>query len=169
MGVFDQFGNDWDKAQAFGRTPFMNEPGRYLVRIDRHVWRTSQKDSGTIVFCAEFTVLETGCPEAHPVGCHRSHVVTIRLGDSVKNSAKFGGIKAHFAAVVGCEPEKVDREFMKRVENNPTLFEGKIVQLEVLPTTKTNSGAEFTPRNWYPVKQDVVPAPPAPETDEVPF
>lgn len=167
MGIFDVFGEDWDKAQVFGRTPFMNEPGQYKVRIDRHVWRTSQRDKTKVVFVVEFTVLESSRPDMHPVGCHRNNVVTIRLGEADKNSAKFGGIKAHFAAVAGCEPEEVDSEFMRKVTNNPTMFEGRIVHLEVMPQIKTRSGQDFTPRNWYPVKQEAIPTLPAPEGTEI--
>jgi len=149
MGVFDKYkAEDVKNAEGFGKTPNMNEPGKFLCRIIRHVIGTSKANENQIKFVAEYEIEESDS-EKHPKGARRAYVIKLDPGDKKKSASKLGALKAHLEAVTGVPQSGIDGPFLDAIENDPYKFAGRRVWLEVTETIKLSGGNDFTPQNWY--------------------
>lgn len=154
MSIWDKVDdNDLAKAEGITRSPYMNEQGRYLIRITSHKVGVSQTDKHEIKFVPEFEVLQTA-HGLHPVGCRRSDVVLIPTGDEEKCKTALGKVKAHLSAVLNIGQEKITKNSLKKLEENPLLFEGHLLWLDVLPAVKAKSGKDITPRQYIHIKKE---------------
>jgi len=164
MGIFSEKfdAKDIREAEGFSRTPNMNTPGWYVVRILKHTIAKSQKNKNEIKFVCDYEILETADPKVHPVQCRRAYVVTINPNDTAKAKSKLAAVKLHISQVAGVDQSEVDGPYLDKLENSPMMFEGTIMKLEVLPqidldtkgavTSSTNR--IFTPQNWYSFEGD---------------
>jgi len=157
VGTFDSYSDKMIRdAEGFGNAPYFDTPGRYTLRIVRHVLGTSKKSKDSTVkvskFVIEFEVVEGGT-EKHPEGSRRSRVSKMSPADE-NVSTKIGAMKAHFEAVSGTPQSEIDKEFLEAVENDPLKYEGILVRAEVLEKIKTKAGGDFTPMNWYPYDEE---------------
>ena len=168
MGVFDKFSeNQLQEAEGFGRTPNMDVPGRYEVRILRHQIGTSRVNANKIKFVCDYEILKGG-NKKHPNGSHRAYVVMLDPGDKAKTSSKLGAIKLHLSAITGIPQSEIDKKFLDKLEARPLLLEGKKVVLEIGEQIKLKDGNPFTPQNWYPLTE-VEDGMEEGETEGVPF
>lgn len=145
--------SDFDKSEGFTSAPYMNQVGRYLLRITAHKTGPGQRDKSKIKFVPEFEVLQTA-HGLHPVGCRRSDVITISTSDQEKFKTQMGKVKAHLSALLNVQQGQIKLSIVKELETNPLMFEGYLLWMDVLPEVKTKSGEMINPRQYLHIPKD---------------
>lgn len=155
MSIWDKVGDkEFEDAEGFVKAPYMNEEGRYTIKLISHKVGESRTSKHTIKFIPEFEIVQTAHAK-HPVGQHRSDVMMIDTGNAETAQTILGKVKAHMAAVLNVPQRQVSMNVLKELEETPFKYEGQLLFLDVLPPFKSKKkGTDINPRHYIHIPRD---------------
>ncbi len=155
MSIWDKVDkDDFDEAEGFVKSPYLNEEGRYLIRIVCHKTGPSHTNKHKIKFIPEFEIVQTA-HATHPVGSRRSDVMTIDTGDAETAQTILGKVKAHMGAVMNLPQLKVKLSILKELEQSPFKYEGTLLFVDVLPPfLSKKKKTKINPRQYIHIPKD---------------
>jgi hypothetical protein len=138
---YDKVGN----AEITERGVFVL-PGIYpLLYCD--VLKMIRSFKGADLFIAEFDILESNVPE-RPAGTKVSWIANFA------HLPTPGNVRAFLAALMGVDPEEVDRDGAKYACSKDNPCRGRLVRLQAGETT-TRAGGNFTVCNWSTIPKEI--------------
>lgn len=148
MGAYDQISN----ANAEGRFPFIQTPGRHVCAIAGWKCRPTRKH-GDGDFC-DFKVLKS---ENIPAGSHVTRLRLLNREGNALNEVKQRVMVAYASKGIPLAEKDVTGAVMtKIVEADGGLLKGAVIVVEVGTPLRTKSGQEFTPVNYFvPTERDL--------------
>lgn len=151
--IYNNF-NNADPAAAGGGGNKIAVAGDFLVKVDKHLIRESQKTT-QVFFVCEYEVLESSVPEI-PAGSKRSWTCDLTRKFGKDTYPGVNDTAAHLVACSGHDPTKgevsVSKADLQEAVGEEQPFRGKLVRLQTVPKIAEGSGRPWTQAIWSPAE-----------------